>query len=507
MQRLIKIFAIAVLTAVLTAAGPAGRGDAPARAGLQSKPLMPVDVEIAVDGTGSMASAIEEVRSEVKRVVTGVTSLLPDTRFAVVVFRDAGNPSGEYVLLQPFTSDFRSVEAAVGKIKSVRNPSPGLAESYNLAFQQSYRDTRLGWRAAARKIVLVVGDAEPNGAGTAGLPGCHDQSRDPEGLSTPQELARMRSAKRTLIMIREPSAKASVSLSCYQSLAERAYVGGAARNAGTDVAATIIELIEGAFAPVTLTNDLRVALRNGRAGYTLTLRNPNDVGLTTRSISLTLPAAFRYLTKTTTGAARSEPARSGRTLVWALSKPVAPKGKVRLHVVVKAARRLGKYQGTAVGRVVTAGGNDLVSRAPAAVLRVKRRIRAITLRLAAAKARGATIGGRVSSRFGRTRRALPVRAGAHGSLVLRSGGARVTLKAMALRLERLGAPTRARVTLRVVAARGLAGCALGTRATALIADSAAIRADGSSSDSVRLVLPRACGSRLRPAASVTTAAS
>jgi hypothetical protein len=159
------------------------------------------------------------------------------------------------------------VKSAFGRIKTAYNPSPdnGPAESYNLAFRKSYSDERMGWRPDARRIVLVLGDAEPNGAGTEGLPGCRDRSRDPEGLSTRQELANMRATKRTLIMVREPSSEVSVSVQCYESLASGAYAGGLAEDAGEDLVSTIVELIQGAYAPLTLKPDLRAAVAlNGR---------------------------------------------------------------------------------------------------------------------------------------------------------------------------------------------------------------------------------------------------
>ena len=154
------------------------------------------------------------------------------------------------------SSDAAQIQGALSRITTHSNPSPnnGPAESYNLALHMSYSDTRIGWRPSARKIVVVLGDAEPNGAGTAGLPGCRDRSSDPEGLSTPRELANMRAAGLTLIMIRELSAGLSVSLQCYESIAAGAFAGGTARDSNGALAAMIVELIEGAYAPVTVKN-------------------------------------------------------------------------------------------------------------------------------------------------------------------------------------------------------------------------------------------------------------
>jgi hypothetical protein len=54
-----------------------------------------LDVEIAVDGTVSMASAIAQAKQSGIAISAGVIQLLPDSRFSVVVFRDHGNPAGE----------------------------------------------------------------------------------------------------------------------------------------------------------------------------------------------------------------------------------------------------------------------------------------------------------------------------------------------------------------------------------------------------------------------------
>ena len=492
--------------AVLALAGGGGTGTR-ARAA-SSLATTPVDVEIAIDGTGSMSDAITRAANQAAQLTTSATGLLPDLRFAVVVFRDNQSSLAEYELLQPFTADTSRVKSALERIKT---PSPGKAdaESYNLAFQRSYNDDRMGWRPSARKIVLVLGDAEPNGAGAAGLPGCKDQSRDPHGLSTPQELSRMRAAARTLIMVRVHSARLSTSLQCYQSIAAGAFVGGAARDEGVHVAAIVVELIERAYAPVTLTPDVRVARRSGRAGYTLTLHNPNVLPVTSSSVSLVLPSAgFRYVAGTTTGMTRSNPTQSGATLLWKLQQTVAAHKKVRLHVVVRTSQRIGRYRGRAIAQIKTAADNDLTSQA-SALLQVKREIRALSFRLAGSGANGTKLRGATTSRFSRRLNAMPVVARvARGTIVLSGQGTRVTLRVRSLRLAQFAAPTRATLALRVVSARGLGRCSIGAPATLRVMDSGALRADGRSSDSIVLTMPRSCGgNRQLTTASVGVSAS
>lgn len=502
-----KIAVSSLLVAWLAVLTLAGGGGTRARAA-SNVATTPVDVEIAIDGTGSMTDAIARAANQAAELTTRATGLLPDIRFAVVVFRNDKASLGEYELLQPFTADTSRLKSAIDRVKTKPYPGKGGAESYNLAFQRSYSDDQMGWRPSARKIVVVLGDAEPNGAGKAGLPGCKDQTRDPHGLSTPQQLARMRAAARTLFMVRVHSAGLTASLECYKSIAAGAFVGGTARDEGINLAAVIVELIERAYAPVTLAPDVKVARRSGRAGYTLTLHNPNVLPVTSSSVSLALPGrGFRYVPGTTTGMTRRNPTQSGATLRWTFNQTVPAHAKVRLHVVVRTPQRAGRYRSNAIARIQTAAANDLTSRSPASVLRVKREIRALSLRFVGGAANGTTLRGVAASRFGGGLKALPVGAPARGTLVLTSRGTRVVLRARSLRLWQFGAPTRARVALRIVAARGLRSCSIGAGATLLLVDSAALRTDGRSSDSMALTLPRACGGGRLEATAVAVSAS
>jgi hypothetical protein len=492
------------LAAGLAAAFLSGAHGSPA-ANAASGDAAPVDVEIAVDGTGSMATAIAQAKSEGARALSGVASLLPDSRFAVVVFRDHGNPAGEYQLLQPLTSDVEKVDGALKRVTTHSNPSPqnGLAESYNLAFQQSYRDARIGWRASARKIVVVLGDAEPNGAGTAGLPGCHDQSRDPESLSTPRELANMRAANLTLIMIRERSSGLSVSLQCYESIAKGAFVGGAARDANADISGMIVEEIVDAYAPVTVKNDLGVALRNDSTGYTITVRNPNAQALKIKSLAFELPSSgFRYLRSSI---APTRPVQAGLRLSWALNTSLGPRQRLGFHVVLRTPGRVGRYRSNVSTQFETAGGSELNSHRPAGLLSVRQSIHTLHLFFRKRSAAANTLTGRAGVRFGRWR-GLPAVGPARGRLIFRRGTKSVALQAAGLRLDSLAVPMRTRLRLRIIASAGYRRCPLGARATLRVTDSNNLRQDGRTTR-LALSLPSACGGKAVPTASLTFSVS
>jgi hypothetical protein len=500
----VKVWLLAPLAAGLAAAFLGGTHGSPA-ARAASGGATPVDIEIAIDGTGSMASAIARAQSGGARAVSGVSSFLPDSRFAVVVFRDHGNPAGEYQLLQPLTADAARVQDGLNRVTTHSNPSPdnGPAESYNLAFQKSYSDARIGWRPLARKIVVVLGDAEPNGAGAAGVPGCHDRSYDPEGLSTPKELASMRAASLTLIMIRELSAGVTASLQCYKSIAAGAFVGGTARDANSDIAATIVELVKGAYAPVTVRNDLGVALRNDRAGYTITVRNPNPLALTIKSLAFVLPpSGFRYVRSSITSV---RPVKSGRTLSWALNMPLRPGQLLGFHVVVRTPGHAGRYRSSVNTDFETGAGNELNSRRPGALLYVRSRIRAVHLQLRRRTATGSALTGSAGARFGRWK-GLPAVGSAGGRLIVQTGKRRIVLQAAGLRLDSLAVPTSMRLRLRIVASRGYGACRAGAQATLLVTDSNNARQDGRSS-ALELRLPAACGGKITPRATLTFSVS
>jgi hypothetical protein len=240
----------------LTAAGATAAYGVSTKAAATSQ----LDIEIAIDTTSSMGASIRQAQDDSKRLVNDVRARYPGALFAVVQFKDSGDTT-EYQLLQPMTGDATKVDNAIDTL----TPSGGgdYPESYNLAFQRS-TDAATGWRAGSRKLVVVIGDAEPHGAGTDGFAGCTDHSTDPHALSTKTMLAGMRAAQRTLIMVRQ-AATASTSLQCYESLAAAGDTGGAARNGGDNLVSVIEALIGAAVTTPTKTTGATTATRNPNA--------------------------------------------------------------------------------------------------------------------------------------------------------------------------------------------------------------------------------------------------
>ncbi len=230
----IRVGALLALAAALVSATGAASASAPAE---------PVDIEIAIDTTGSMGSSIRQAQDDARRLVSGVRTFAPGSRFAIVQFRDKGD-TPEYEVVQPMTADATLIEAALDKLSA--GGGGDTPEAYNLVFRNSL-DAALGWRASARKIVVVIGDAEPHGAAAAGFDKCSDRSADPGGLNTATELQRMRAGQRTLLMVLQ-KATARASLACYKQLAEASHTGGDARQSGDNLIPVIQTLIKKALA-------------------------------------------------------------------------------------------------------------------------------------------------------------------------------------------------------------------------------------------------------------------
>lgn len=194
------------------------------------------EIMLAIDTTGSMGGTITQAQEDARRLVQKMRAIYPETEVGVIDFRDSDDPSTEYIVRQNLTSDAAAVEAAInGMTASGGGDYP---EGFNLLFNKSYTDTNISWERAGRHVLVVMSDAEPHGVRNAGFTSCTDTSTDPYGLNTATELANMRANKRTLVMVRQASAYPS--LDCYRQMADAAYTGGTAIEAGTDLYAALL---------------------------------------------------------------------------------------------------------------------------------------------------------------------------------------------------------------------------------------------------------------------------
>ncbi|MBA3330771.1 MAG: VWA domain-containing protein [Actinobacteria bacterium] len=456
-----------------------------------------VDIQLTFDTTGSMGPSLEQAKQDGRRIIERVRSFIPNARFAVVSFRDFRNQAGEYQLLQPMTNDVRQIQAALDKLVSVGNSSGGAggvpAESYSLMYQRSYSDSATGWRPAARKIVVVVGDAEPHGAGTAKIEGCSDTTADPHGLNPATELARMRAAGRTLVMIRQVSQLTTSSLGCYAGMAALAAPGGAARDSGRgDLAQPVLNLITRAYAPVEIRADLAVALPGARAGYTLRLQNPNRFNLRVRELSALVPPGLRYQPRSTSGVTRRNPRVAGRRLTWPIGTSLRPRQTVALHFVLRVPAGSRRAVTTASATVDIGRGEIITTSSAADPVRVTRTPRGLTLGVSAG--RSTRIRGAASLAFGP---GSPLAGGRvlRGNFTVGYGaGRQLRLAARGVRVFRFGAPTDLELAVEVTGSSGFGACANGTTGRLLLRNSGSILRNGLVGDELTLRLGGSCRS-------------
>ena len=447
------------------------------------------DILLAFDTTGSMAPAIATAKRDATAIVASVSAFSPDARFAVASFRDRFYPGGSYSLLTPMTASSTALVNAVGKLQAVGTTNASKdtpAEAYNLLFHQTYADTRIGWRSEARKIVVVIGDAEPHSAGAEGIAGCADRTPDWDGLSTSHELAAMRAARRTLVMIRQVQT-ASTSLGCYASLASRAYEGGSARNGGgSDIATPVLSLVKQTYAPLVVMPQLTYGVAGKTDGVTLRVANPNNFPLKVDGLSLKLPPGVTVAARRSSGNL-PRPAVAGGMLSWNVATPISPYGVLAGHLVLRLAPTA---RGSFFARLTSKlpDGKPFMTSATSAI-RVVRTPRWMTLSVSANGTSARSIAGSFALRLGARG------AGTNsGRIVVLNGVSRsVTLRAVTAAAFPQGAPTRVVVRVVVVAQKGLPLCRAGTVGQLQVLDSDVLGKTGRTADRLKVTLPSACG--------------
>ena len=124
-----------------------------------------VDLAFVVDTTGSMSPLIGAAQRQLIELLDGLArAAAVDLRLGVVEYRDHPPEDQMVYRVHPFTGD---LERARGTIMKLRADGGGdvpeavldgvLAACWELA-----------WRPHARRLAVLVGDAPPHGAGTAG---------------------------------------------------------------------------------------------------------------------------------------------------------------------------------------------------------------------------------------------------------------------------------------------------------------------------------------------------
>lgn len=116
-----------------------------------------LDVVFVVDATGSMDWVIEEVQARIVDIVDVIRTLVPVSRFGVVAYRDVGSPS--YITKhQTLTFSLNKLSRFLKQLRAEGggDMQEAVYEGMLVATQKS------GWRLAAKKVIVLIGDAPPH---------------------------------------------------------------------------------------------------------------------------------------------------------------------------------------------------------------------------------------------------------------------------------------------------------------------------------------------------------
>jgi len=137
------------------------------------------DVVFAMDTTGSMGTAIANLKQTAKNIIDELSSVIDDVQFALVSFEDypssytscgysggyGGGADLPYRLNLPITNDVLALNNAIDGLNATGGGDT--PESYTRAYFEMIADAaNIGWRPGARQIVVMIGDQGPHSCTT-----------------------------------------------------------------------------------------------------------------------------------------------------------------------------------------------------------------------------------------------------------------------------------------------------------------------------------------------------
>lgn len=115
-----------------------------------------LDVVLCFDSTGSMSGEINQVKRQIERIGTTLTTLVPKARISICTYRDTGD---EYVAKGlPLTGSIQDVSSYLERIDAGGGGDHPEAVEEGLYWSMNQNS----FRPAARKVILVFGDAPPH---------------------------------------------------------------------------------------------------------------------------------------------------------------------------------------------------------------------------------------------------------------------------------------------------------------------------------------------------------
>ena len=113
------------------------------------------DILFAFDLSGSMGDTISAAQQDALSLMNELSSSMDNVRFGVVSFEDVINYP--YVLEQPLTSDYETVEAEIKKLDIY---SRAADEAHIRVMFEGYSDASIGWDSRARRYLVFFTDVE-----------------------------------------------------------------------------------------------------------------------------------------------------------------------------------------------------------------------------------------------------------------------------------------------------------------------------------------------------------
>jgi len=115
-----------------------------------------LDIVLCFDSTGSMGGEIDQVKRQIERIGQTLVTLIPKTRISICTYRDRGD---EYVVKGlPLTSSIQDVNSYLAGIRAAAGGDHPEAVEEGLYWSSSQNQ----FRPAARKVILLFGDAPPH---------------------------------------------------------------------------------------------------------------------------------------------------------------------------------------------------------------------------------------------------------------------------------------------------------------------------------------------------------
>ena len=115
-----------------------------------------LDIAIVFDSTGSMRSELQEVKNDIERICNTLFELIPQTRISICTYRDRGE---DFIVKgQTLTKRVDQIVTFLDEISAKGGGDEPEAVDAGL----SWAIKKNAWRSAARKVIVVFGDASPH---------------------------------------------------------------------------------------------------------------------------------------------------------------------------------------------------------------------------------------------------------------------------------------------------------------------------------------------------------